>query len=355
MVGLDVLFKVAPAGTWADRLRRVRPLWMTPLPVVLFGVHVLWWNATHAKSAVWKHAWQQGTLDGFKFFDLSEPIFRSYAAGIFVLGFMWVVSALIAADLLWGGVRMARRLPERAVPGADSRPARLPERADVRAHLPADVVPDVEQPALLRAALPAARHPGVRGAAAARRGTVGAHRGAGRDRRAVRGVGLPLVGSGVARRVRHVRDRPARHVPHVVDHRRYTRGPGATSSCTTCSSPATTTCRTRCSTRCRRRTPRRSRRRAWRAGTSGASSTPFDARPNDATGGRDRAAILGRRRPAARRPRGRATSGSWSSAYRPYRDASLASLMPLYREVGVTRAIARGHVLVAHHLELIAP
>ena len=123
VVGLDVLFLVAPAGTPAERLRRVRPLWVTPIPVVLFGVHVLWWNATHAKSAVWKHAWQQGPLDGFKFFDLSEPIFRSYATGIFLLGFMWVVSAIIAADLFRGGVRMARRLPDRAVPGAD--PTRL--------------------------------------------------------------------------------------------------------------------------------------------------------------------------------------------------------------------------------------
>ncbi|MFI5245735.1 MAG: hypothetical protein ACHQQR_10945, partial [Gemmatimonadales bacterium] len=41
--------------------------------------------------------------------------------------------------------------------------------------------------------------------------------------------------------------------------------------------------------------------------------------------------------------------------YRPYRDASLGTLKRLYREVGVVRAIARGHVLVAHHLELIKP
>jgi hypothetical protein len=122
MVGLDVAFRVTPSGTWAERLRRVRKLWMTPLPVALFGAHVLWWNATHAKAAVW-HGWQQGTLDGFRFLDLSGAVFAGYASGIFVLGFMWVVSALIAVDLLRGGVRMARRLPDRVVPGAD--PARL--------------------------------------------------------------------------------------------------------------------------------------------------------------------------------------------------------------------------------------
>jgi hypothetical protein len=122
MVGLDVAFRIRPAGPPSERLRRALPLWMMPLPVVLFGMHVLWWNATHAKAAVW-HGWQQGTLEGFRFFDLSDAVLAGYAAGIFVLGFMWVVSGFIAADLLRGGVRMARRLPNRAVPGAD--PVRL--------------------------------------------------------------------------------------------------------------------------------------------------------------------------------------------------------------------------------------
>ena len=123
MVGLDVVFRAASPGTVAERVRRVRPLWVMVIPVALFGAHVLRWDATHVKPAVWKHAWQQSAMDGFRFFDLSEPRFRSYAAGIFVLGFMWVISGLIAADLLVGGVRMVRRLPDRAVSGAA--PARL--------------------------------------------------------------------------------------------------------------------------------------------------------------------------------------------------------------------------------------
>ena len=41
--------------------------------------------------------------------------------------------------------------------------------------------------------------------------------------------------------------------------------------------------------------------------------------------------------------------------YRPDHDNSMASLKSLYREIGVTRATARGHLLVAHHLQLIAP
>jgi hypothetical protein len=128
MVGLDVLFRALPGqDTMAGRVKSVRrvlaPMWETAIPVVLFGVHVVWWNATHARGAIWKHTWQQGTMDGFKFFDLSEPRFRSYAAGLFVVGFMWVLTAILAADLIRGGVRMTRRLPKRAVPGAD--PMRL--------------------------------------------------------------------------------------------------------------------------------------------------------------------------------------------------------------------------------------
>jgi hypothetical protein len=118
--GLYVLFRALEAGTPAERVRLVLRMWATALPLALFGVHVLWWNSSHAQAAVWKHTWQEGTIDGFRFFDLSDPVFVSYAAGIFVVGFMWVVSAIIAADLAWGGVRMARRLPKRAVPGADT-------------------------------------------------------------------------------------------------------------------------------------------------------------------------------------------------------------------------------------------
>ncbi|HEY2850006.1 MAG TPA: hypothetical protein VGI97_09020 [Gemmatimonadaceae bacterium] len=121
--GLYVLFFAIGKNRPADRAPRVRAMWMTSLPLMLFGVHVVWWNATHLQSAVWTQTWQQGSQYGFHFFDFTDATFRSYAAGIFVIGFMWVISALIAADLLRGGVRLARRLPSRPVPGAD--PARV--------------------------------------------------------------------------------------------------------------------------------------------------------------------------------------------------------------------------------------
>jgi hypothetical protein len=122
MVGLEGAFRVYEAkGTLRERVAQLLPFSVAFAPLVAFVSHVLWWNATHAQSAVWKHQWQKGTFDGFNFFDLSEPIFVSYAAGIFVLGFMWVVSAIIAGDLVVAGVRRVRRLPRRAVPGSDVR------------------------------------------------------------------------------------------------------------------------------------------------------------------------------------------------------------------------------------------
>ena len=122
VVGLDAAFRILRGEEgWPARLRRVVPMWPTVIPVAAFVVHVLRWNSSHREAAIWKHAWQKGMLDGFNFFDLSDPIFVSYAAGICLLGFMWVVTALIAADLLVGGARMVKRRARRDVPGADRR------------------------------------------------------------------------------------------------------------------------------------------------------------------------------------------------------------------------------------------
>jgi hypothetical protein len=42
-------------------------------------------------------------------------------------------------------------------------------------------------------------------------------------------------------------------------------------------------------------------------------------------------------------------------SYRPYNDRTLTDLARLYRDAGVVRATADGHVLEAHRLELISP
>lgn len=92
------------------------------IPLLLFGAHVVYWDATQKGGAIWHHIWQQSTADGFKFFDLSDPIFVSYAAGLGVLGFMWVMWLPVVVDAVAGLARItriARRPGARAVTGAD--------------------------------------------------------------------------------------------------------------------------------------------------------------------------------------------------------------------------------------------
>jgi hypothetical protein len=88
------------------------------VPLILFVAHTVQWRMAHGTSAIWRHAWQQSSSDGFKWFDLSEPIFLSYAAGLFVLGFMWVAWLPVAADAVIG-LRRIGRGGARNVAGAD--------------------------------------------------------------------------------------------------------------------------------------------------------------------------------------------------------------------------------------------
>ncbi len=89
-------------------------------PLLLFAAHAVYWSRTRGGSAIWKHGWQENAADGFKFFDLSDPIFVSYAAGLGVLGFMWVAWLPVAIDGLSGLARIARRRATRVVVGADA-------------------------------------------------------------------------------------------------------------------------------------------------------------------------------------------------------------------------------------------
>ena len=105
---------------------------------------------------------------------------------------------------------------------------------------------------------------------------------------------------------------------------------------------------------CSRRTRRCSRRRGSARWNLWSQLDAVTRERIDAPGERHRAALLGRRDLLASPQR---PHDVWFLSFSNFqdRDSSLASLRPLYREVGVERAIARGHVLVAHHLELIAP
>jgi hypothetical protein len=102
------------------RIERVTPIWPAFLPLLLFAVYLVWWTTgAKARPAIWKHDWNASTADAFRFFDLSDPVFVSYAAGIFILGFCWVVSTLIAGDAVIGAWRFLRRRPARTLEGAD--------------------------------------------------------------------------------------------------------------------------------------------------------------------------------------------------------------------------------------------
>lgn len=124
LVGIELLRRVSspelrelPLRT---RIERIRPMWPALLPLMLFGAYLVWWTTgAHARPAIWKHDWNKSAADAFRFFDLSDPVFVSYAAGIFVLGFCWVGSAIIAGDALVGGWRFLRRRPVRELVGAD--------------------------------------------------------------------------------------------------------------------------------------------------------------------------------------------------------------------------------------------
>ncbi|MFI5233707.1 MAG: hypothetical protein ACHQSE_14495, partial [Gemmatimonadales bacterium] len=353
-VGLYVVFRVLGGlGTLMERLRRVLPAWVTVLPLALFGVHVLWWNATHAQPAVWKHTWQQGTLDGFRFFDLSDPTFVSYAAGIFVVGFMWVVTALIAADLLWGGVRMARRMPNRAVRGADTASlAYVSTLTVVLTYLltsfrtwtnlryfallyPLLVI--LGFAAILRLGMGRRLATGVLCAIAAlfalsiyrsvdpvSRMAYGTFSTGDRDMYRMASITQEYAGPGRDELVYNLQFTGYHHVQNALF--RALQPTDSTAFATA----------------------RVARWNIW---------SQLDEVTRDRTL-REEGVIVPRYwddvdlLASPQRPR-----DVWylDFTYRPDHDNSMASLKSLYREVGATRAVARGHVLVAHHLQRIAP
>jgi hypothetical protein len=353
IVGLDVAFRMIPRGTNVERLKRVTPLWMTPIPVVLFGVHALWWNSTHAQSAVWKQGWQRGTIDGFRFFDLSDPVFVSYAAGIFVVGFMWVVSAIIAADLAWGGVRMSRRLPKREVPGADAnRLAYFTTLAVVLTYLLTSFRTwsnlryfALLYPLLVILAFTSMLRLGMQWkartlalVAIAALFAVSVYRSWDPVARAVYGT-FP-IGEGEMYRMSSItREYAGPGRDEIVYNLQFTGYHHVQNALFRALKPTDSTAFA---------TSRIARWNIW---------SQLDAATRERTL-RQESVIVPRYwddvdlLASPKRPR-----DVWflEFSYRPDNDPALASLKPLYRETGITRTFARGHLLVAHHLELITP
>ena len=315
LIALDAAFRAfGGRGDWRDRFRRALRSWVTVLPLVVFVVHVRVWNATHPDPAVWKHGWQKETIDGFKFFDLNDPVFRSYAAGIFVIGFMWVVSGIILADLAAGGLRMARRQPPRDVPGADRVcVAYLSVLTAVLTYLltsfrtwsnlryfallyPLFVL--LAFAALVRLAVPPRVRAWMLGAIAALF-LLAAFRSADPISSLTYGT-FPIGERTMYRMASITASMPA---------------PAATSSCTTSSSPAITTSRTRFSGACDRPTRRSSSPRASCGGTSGVPSIRSRTSARCARSAASRRATA--TRPASPGWATRESCGSWSSRTTP--------------------------------------
>jgi hypothetical protein len=69
------------------------------LPLVVYAAFLAWWSATQPSDVVWNREPNTSPMAGLRWFDLYDPVFRSYAAIIFVLGFAWVPSLVSAAAL----------------------------------------------------------------------------------------------------------------------------------------------------------------------------------------------------------------------------------------------------------------
>jgi hypothetical protein len=120
-LGLHLLFRaIEMPGRWMDRAKSLaREAAPACLPLALFAGFIAWWGATQHSYAVWNQGIQEHPLTGIRWFDFDDVILRSYAAIIFVLGFAWIPTAVIAADVAMGAARALKRLHDRPLPGLD--------------------------------------------------------------------------------------------------------------------------------------------------------------------------------------------------------------------------------------------
>lgn len=107
----------ATTDPFTGRLRRVAiKLWPATLPILLYLAFVWWWSATQHSFAIWNQGIHEQPWRGVHLLDFDDVIFRSYAAIIFILGFAWLPTMVIVADVIAGARRTIRRLPDRPMP-----------------------------------------------------------------------------------------------------------------------------------------------------------------------------------------------------------------------------------------------
>jgi hypothetical protein len=137
VVSVGVLLIGRPRGFGkrevADLGRRVVALWPIAAPLVLFGAYAAYRVVTHMAApgasgtarvpvranVLWGSDSAQLLVDMFLRLE-ADPFAASALALVFVVGFLWVPSAIVAVDGIVGAVRGVRRLAARAVPGAST-------------------------------------------------------------------------------------------------------------------------------------------------------------------------------------------------------------------------------------------
>jgi hypothetical protein len=120
-LGLHLLFRaMEERGSTIDRVKSLaREAAPALLPLVAYAGFLAWWSATQQSYAVWNQGMHEHPIAGMRWFDFDDVILRSYAAIILVLGFAWIPTAAILADVAVGAARAARRLGDRSLPGVD--------------------------------------------------------------------------------------------------------------------------------------------------------------------------------------------------------------------------------------------
>ncbi|MDQ3949738.1 MAG: hypothetical protein M3282_05280 [Gemmatimonadota bacterium] len=116
----------------ADVARRLARLWPLVVPVALFVAYAAYRIYAHAPgpaaasvgqpaaraSVVWGSDSARLLADMFLRLE-ADPFARSALALVFVVGFLWIPSAIIGVDAVVGAARAAARRAPRAVPGAN--------------------------------------------------------------------------------------------------------------------------------------------------------------------------------------------------------------------------------------------
>jgi hypothetical protein len=120
-LGLHLLFRaMEERGSTVDRVKAVaREAAPALLPLVVFAGFLAWWSATQPSYAVWNQGMHEHPIAGMHWFDFDDVILRSYAAIIFVLGFAWIPTTVILADVAVGAVRAVGEMRDRELPGVD--------------------------------------------------------------------------------------------------------------------------------------------------------------------------------------------------------------------------------------------